>query len=440
MPTSFLPYEPKQDFLLPPSPSEWLPENHLAYFVAEIIDRLDLEMFYARYEGDGRRNQPFDPAMLVKVLVYGYATGVFSSRKIARKLFEDVAFRVLGAGNFPSHRTICDFRLRHLAELKELFVQVVRVARELGLVKLGTIGLDGTKMKANASKHKAMSYGRMKEQEHKLKQEIEALLERARATDAQEDACWGVDQAEEELPLELRRREQRLAKIEQAKARLEARQAEADGERGRHPDDEQRRGDGAGRPFKHPFGEPDNKAQDNFTDPQSRIMKMGMSFEQCYNAQAAVDADSQLIIASGITNNAADNGELLSMVEGVKNNLGQLPKRVLADSGYRSEQAFAVLEEKGVEALVALGREGKDQTAIDPKHYPATARMAERLASKEGQAHYRRRKVIPEPVFGWIKHVLGFRQFSLRGLIKVTGEWSLVCLAMNVRRMWTLQI
>jgi transposase len=286
MPSSFLPYEPKQDFLLPPSPWEWLPENHLAYFVAEIIDRLDLEMFYARYEGDGRRNQPFDPAMLVKVLVYGYATGVFSSRKIARKLFEDVAFRVLGAGNFPSHRTICDFRLRHLPELKELFVQVVRVARELGLVKLGTIGLDGTKMKANASKHKAMSYERMKEQEHKLKQEIEALLERARATDAQEEACWGVDQAEEELPLELRRREQRLTKIEQAKARLEARQAEADRERGGHPDDEQRRGDGAGRPFKHPFGVPDNKAQDNFTDPQSRIMKMGMSFEQCYNAQA----------------------------------------------------------------------------------------------------------------------------------------------------------
>jgi transposase len=252
MPTCFLPYEPMQDFLLPPSPSEWLPEDHLAYFVLEVIDRLDLQIFYARYEGDGRRNQPFDPAMLVKVLVYGYATGVFSSRKIARKLYEDVAFRMLGAGNFPSHRTICDFRLRHLPELKELFVQVVGLAKELGMVKLGMIGLDGTKIKANASKHKAMSYGRMKEEEPKLKQEIEALLEHARATDAQEDARLGVDQTEQELPQELRRRELRLAKIQAAKARLEQRQAEADRERGRHRDDQQRRGDGAGRPFNSP--------------------------------------------------------------------------------------------------------------------------------------------------------------------------------------------
>jgi len=439
MPTSFLPYEPNQDFLLPPSLSEWLPENHLGYFVSEIIDRLDLEKFYARYEGDGRRNQPYDPAMLVKVLVYGYATGVFSSRKMARKLYEDVAFRILGAGNFPSHRTICDFRLRHLPELKELFVQVAQLARELGLVKLGTIALDGTKVKANASKHKAMSYGRMREQEQKLKQEIEALLERARTTDAQEDARLGMDQVDEDLPLELQRRQERLVKIEAAKARVEARQAEADRERGRHPDDEQRRGGGAGRPFKHPLGEPDDKAQDNFTDPQSRIMKLGGSFEQCYNAQAVVDGENQLIIANGLTHNAADNGELLPMVEAVKNNLGELPERVLTDSGYRSEQAFAALEEIGVEALVALGREGKGPTAIDPKRYPASARMAERLAGAEGQAHYRRRKVIVEPVFGWIKHVMGFRQFSLRGLNKVPGEWSLVCLALDVRRMWALQ-
>lgn len=439
MPTCFLPYEPNQNFLLPPSPSEWLPENHLVYFVSEMIDRLDLQIFYARYEGDGRRNQPYDPALLVKVMIYGYATGVFSSRKMARKLYEDVAFRMLGAGNFPSHRTICDFRLRHLPELKGLFVQVARLARELGLVRLGTIALDGTKVKANASKHKAMSYGRMKEQEQKLKQEIEALLERARTIDAQEDARFGADQADEDLPLELQIRQERLAKIEAAKARLEARQRQADQERGRHPDDQQRGGDGAGRPFKHPFGVPDDKAQDNFTDPQSRIMKMGGSFEQCYNAQAVVDGDSQLIIANGLTNNAADNGELLPMMQAVEKNFGQLPQRVLVDSGYRSEQGLASLEQMGVEALVALGREGKDQTTIDCKRYPASARMAERLASAEGRAQYRRRKVIVEPVFGWIKHVTGFRQFSLRGLTKVMGEWSLVCLALNVRRMWTLQ-
>lgn len=440
MATSFLPYEPNQTFLLPPSPSEWLPENHLVYFISDIIDRLDLQKFYARYEGDGRRNQPYDPALLVKVIVYGYATGVFSSRKQAKKLYEDVAFRLLGAGNFPSHRTICDFRLQHLPELKELFVQVARLVKELGLVKLGTIALDGTKVKAHASKHKAMSYGRMKEQEQKLKQQIEELLERARLTDAQEDAQWGSDQGEEQLPEELQRRQDRLGKIQAAKARLEQRQAQADRERGRHPDDEQRRGDGAGRPFKRPFGVPEDKAQDNFTDPESRIMKLGGSFEQCYNAQAVVDAVSQLIVASDLTNNAADNGELVTMVEAVKENLGELPTRVLSDSGYRSEQAFAQLEQKGVEALVAMGREGKKQAAIDPKHYPATVRMAERLASKEGQAHYRRRKAIVEPVFGWIKHAMGFRQFSLRGIDKVRGEWGLVCLALNVRRMWVLQI
>jgi transposase len=440
MPTSFLPYEPQQDFLLPPSLSDWLPEGHLSYFVGEIIDRMDLEGFYARYEGDGRRNQPYDPAMMVKVLVYGYASGVFSSRKIGRKLFEDVAFRMLGAGNFPSHRTICDFRVRHLTELTDLFVQVVRLARELGLVKLGVIGLDGTKVKANASKHKAMSYGRMNEQEQKLKEQIQALLERAQATDAQEDDRLGQDNAGEDLPAELGRRQERLARIEAAKQRLKARQAEADHERGRHPDDGQRRDGGkAGRPFKRPFGEPEDKAQDNFTDPQSRIMKSNGAFEQCYNAQAAVDGESLFIVANELTHNAADNGELLPMVEAVKNNVGRLPKEVLADAGYRSEQAFATLEQIGVSALVALGCEGKEQITIDPKSYPASVRMAERLATAEGKAQYRRRKVIPEPVFGWIKHVLGFRQFSLRGLTKVRGEWNLVCLAINMRRLWILQ-
>jgi transposase len=439
MPTSFLPYDPRQDFLLPPSPSEWLPEDHLAYFVSEVIDGLDLQIFYSRYEGDGRRNQPYDPAMLVKVLVYAYTTGVFSSRKIARKLYEDVAFRMLGAGNFPSHRTICDFRVRHLGEFVQLFLQVLGIAKALGLLKLGVIGLDGAKIKANASKHKAMSYGRMKTEEQRLKNEIEALMERARATDAQEDVRLGVDQSDQELPEELRRREIRLAKIQAAKARLEQRQADADRQRGRHPDDQQRRGDGAGRPFKHRFGEPEEKTQDNFTDPESRIMKMGTAFEQCYNAQVAVDGDSQLIVASGLTNNAADNGELLPLVEAVEKNVGALPKTVLADSGYRSEEAFGMLEQKGVEALVALGRERKSEPTIDVQHYPATARMAERLATARGQVLYRRRKVIPEPVFGWVKHIIGFRQFSLRGVTKVNGEWNLVCLATNIRRLWALQ-
>jgi hypothetical protein len=307
------------------------------------------------------------------------------------------------------------------------------------LLKLGVVGLDGTKIKANASKHKAMSYGRMTTEEQRLKQEIEALLERARVTDAQEDARLGVDQSDQKLPEELRRREIRLAKIQAAKARLEQRQADADRQRGRHPDDQQRRGDGPGRPFNRPFAKPEEKTQDNFTDPESRIMKMGTAFEQCYNAQVAVDGESQLIVASSLTNNAADNGELVPLVEAVQENLGELPKTVLADSGYRSEDAFVVLEQKGVEALVALGREGKDRSAIVHQRYPATVRMAERLATADGRALYRRRKVIPEPVFGWIKHVIGFRQFGLRGLTKVKGEWNLVCLATNIRRMWALQ-
>lgn len=440
MATSFLPYEPNQPFLLPPSPSEWLAEDHLVYFVSEIIDGLDLGKFYVRYEGDGRRNQPYDPALLVKVLVYGYATGVFSSRKLARKLYEDVGFRILGAGNFPSHRTISEFRMKHLPELKELFVAVARLAKELGMVKLGTVALDGTKVKAHASKHKAMSYGRMKEQEQKLKAEIQALLERAQQTDAQEDAQWGADQGEEQLPEDLKRRHDRLAKIQAAKARLEERQAQTDRDQGRHPDDGQRGGDGAGRPFKRPFGVPQDKAQDNFTDPQSRIMKVGGSFEQCYNAQAVVDADSQLIVAIGLGNNAADNEQLVPMVEAVKDNFGVLPQRVLADAGFRSEDSFVQLaKHEGMEVLVALGREGKKPAVIDPKEYPATVHMAERLASNEGQAHYRRRKAIVEPVFGWIKQAMGFRQFSLRGVDKVAGEWGLVCLALNLRRMWALQ-
>jgi len=286
-----------------------------------------------------------------------------------------------------------------------------------------------------------MSYERMKEQEQKLKEAIEELMNRAQQSDAQEDAQYGKDgQGEEPLPEELKRRHDRLAKIQAAKARLEERQAEADRKNGRHPEDGQRRGDGAGRPFKRPFGVPEDKAQDNFTDPQSRIMKMGGSFEQCDNAQAVVDANSQLIVAIGLGNNAADNEHLVPMVEAVKENFGELPQRVLGDSGFRGEASFVKLEEhKGMEGLVALGREGKKQAASNPKEYPATVRMAERLGSKEGQAHYRRRKAIVEPVFGWIKHVMGFRQFSFRGIEKVDGEWGLVCLAVNLRRMWVLQ-
>lgn len=440
MGTSFLPYDPNQLYLLPSSPSDWLPEGHLALFVSDMVDRLDLREFYARYEGDGRRNQPYSPTMMVKVLVYAYASGVFSSRQIANRLHEDVAFRVLGAGNFPAHRTICDFRRLHLEELKALFVQVVGVARELGLVKLGVLGVDGTKIRANASKHKAMSYGRMKEEQARLKAEMGELLQRAERVDRAEDERFGAEASGETLPEELKRREERLAKIEAAKARLEARQREADAMRGRHEDDggKPTKGDGRGSRFKREFGVPEDKAQENFTDPQSRIMKTQEGYQQCYNAQAGVDGESQLIVATGLTHCASDNAQLLPIVKVAAHNVGTKPELVLADAGYRCEESFVALEQQRIEALVALGREGKVALNLDAERSPASARMLQKLNTEAGKARYRRRKVIPEPVFGWIKHVLGCRRFSLRGLHKVTAEWNLVCLAVNLKRMQVL--
>lgn len=438
MPTTFRPYLPDQSLLLPAAPSEWLPEAHLSYFISDAVDALELGAFYARYEGDGRRRQPFDPRMMVKVLVYAYASGVFSSRKIAVCLAEDVAFRVLGANNFPAHRTIREFRQLHLSEFSVLFVQVVRLAREAGLIKLGRLGVDGTKVRANASKHKAMSYARMNQEEARLEKEIAALLTKVEATDLAEDAEHGADRVGNELPEELKRRDNRLKVIQAAKARLQARQRQADEEAGRSKDDEGNTRGPTGRSCKREFGVPPEKAQDNFTDPQSRIMNTREGYQQCYNGQAAVDEGSQLIVAADLSNNASDNGELLPMLEQAQANTGLRPQMTLADTGYASEEAFQELETRGLAACVALGREDKKQRAVDPQRHPATARMAQRLKSAEGQAHYRRRKTIPEPVFGWIKQALGFRRVSLRGLAAAKAEWSLVCMAVNLRRMHRL--
>ncbi|MCB1881928.1 MAG: IS1182 family transposase [Gammaproteobacteria bacterium] len=438
MPTTYRPYSPAQQLLLPTSLEEWLPEDHLSYFIADTVDSLDLSSFYERYDGDGRRRQPFEPSMMVKVLVYAYASGVFSSRKIAKKLEEDVAFRVLAANNFPAHRTIREFRQRHLPEFSRLFLEVVRLAQEIGLIKLGRLGVDGTKIRANASKHKAMSYGRMKDEEKRLQAEITDLLKQAEEADQLEDERYGTDSSGDELPEELRRRESRLKAIQAAKARLEARQCQADEESGRWKDDDGNTRGPKGRRCKRELGVPEDKAQDNFTDPQSRIMKTQEGFQQCYNAQAAVDEDNQIIVAADLTNCAADNGELLPLLDQVETNMKEQPKVVLADTGYGSEETFQKLEERNLAAYISLGRENKQQREADPEEYPATSRMAERLASEEGKAHYRRRKAIPEPVFGWIKQAMGFRQFTLRGLESVKGEWQLVCLATNLRRMHRL--
>jgi transposase len=436
MPTSYQPYSPEQDLLLPQSLQEWLPAGHLAHYVSDTIDALDLSAFFKRYEDGGSRNQPFHPAMMVKVLVYGYATGVFSSRKIARKLHEDVAFRVLAAGNFPKHRTLCDFRALHLNELAALFVQVVKLARECGLVKLGTIAVDGTKIKANASKHKAMSYERMRSAEIELKAQIDALLKQAARTDQAE-----ADEPELDIPQEIARREKRLEAIQAAKLRLEARQREADVQRGRQPDDDAGGPDG-GPPkasrFKRAFGEPLPKAQDNFTDPDSRIMKTSAGFEQCFNAQTGVDAHRQIIVAAELTQCAADSGELPAMIEAVVRNTGVHPEVTLADAGYRSEDVLARVSLLPTQVIVAMGREGKQQAIVHPDKLPHTVAMAATLDSAEGKAKYRRRKAIVEPPNGWIKHVLGFRQFSFKGVDKVRCEFKLVCAALNLRRMATM--
>lgn len=434
---SYQPYEPRQQQLLPQALQDWLPEGHLANYISDTVDGFDLSAFHVRYAQGGSRNQPFHPAMMVKVLIYGYATGVFSSRKIARKLHEDVAFRVLAADNFPAHRTVCDFRALHLKELAALFVQVVRLASECGLVKLGTIAIDGTKIKANASRHKAMSYKFMEKAEEELKAEIEALLEKAKAVDEAEQNEPDLD-----IPAELTRRKDRLEVIAAAKARLEERQREMDKARGRSEGDERipRHPDGERRPgpaYKRDFGVPEPTAQESFTDPDSRIMKhSGGGFEQSFNAFAAVDETAQIVVAAELTNCASDSDRLPVLLQAVKQNLNALPVQALADAGFRGEAVFEQLKDSPVELIVALGREGKQAVTINAEKYPRTAEMAARLRSDAGTKAYRKRKWISEAPHGWIKNVLGFRQFSFRGLSKVTSEWKLVCAALNLRRMF----
>ena len=429
---------------MPCALQEWLPQGHLAYFISDMVDSLDLRAFHKRYAGGGSRNQPFHPAMMVTILVYAYATGVFSSRKIARKLHEDVAFRVLAADNFPAHRTIRDFRALHLVEFTELFTQVVRLAREMGLVKLGTIAVDGTKIKANASRHKAMSYGRMQTMEVELKAQIAALLKKATSTDEAEK-----DEPDLDIPAEIERRQARLAAIEAAKARLEERQRQADAQRGRSDDDDRRpKGrDGKpkrGKPYQRDFGVPPAKAQDSFTDPESRIMKRaGGGFDYCYNAQTAVDEAAHIIVAAEVVNTSSDVHQLPMVLDAVQANAGQYPEQTLADAGYRSEAVMAELAHKlpQTELVIALGREGKEQAKpTDAQRYPHTVAMQAKFQTQQGKAAYRKRKWIAEPPNGWIKSVLGFRQFSMRGLDKAKAEFKLVCLALNLRRMGAMQM
>lgn len=427
-----------QGLLLPPSLRDWLPKDHPAWFISDTVDALDIDDFLERYRVCGKGEQAYPPRIMLKVLLYAYSTGTFSSRRIASKLEVDVAFRVLGAGLFPDFRTICRFRSRHKDDFAKVFEQVVEIAQEAGLVKLGTLAIDGSKIKANASKHRAMSYERMREEEARLREEIHRILAAAQEQDSLEDREFGPDFRGDQLPEELARREARLEAIVEAKKRLEARkarEAREEDERKARKAKEEGREPPKERPGgrKHPKGEPKPKDQENFTDPDSRIMLDGSgAFQQAYNAQLAVDASEQIIVGALLTNTAPDVNHLMPVIDEVKQVIGSDPRRVLADAGYRSEDNFRRLRERKIDAFVAVGREGKSTKSTKLQ---ATKAMRRKLSTKRGRAAYKKRKHIAEAPFGWIKSVLGFRQFSLRGKSKVSAEWQIVCTAMNLRRM-----
>ena len=427
MAKTYRPYVPEQDLLLPPSLRDWLPENHLAFFVSDLIDQLDLSAITKRYEDEERGYPPYHPVMLTKVLVYGYCVGVFSSRKIQRRLIEDVAFRVLAAGNEPDFRTIADFRKTHLTALKGFFEQVLRLAREMGAPRVGRVALDGSKIKANASKHKAMSYGRMREKPRQLREEVNDLLAQAEAVDAAEDAEHGVDRRGDELPAELQRRESRLKRIREAKRALEARAKEEAAARGEPADS----------------AKPDAKAQYNFTDPESRIMKGPDGFVQAYNVQVAVD-ELQLIVGQAVTQETNDKKQLMPMITAIAQQSGDTPSQLLADAGYCSDVNLAAVADTPIDAYISTRKQkhgerpGPCPRGPLPKTATIVDRMCRKLHTKAGAAVYAARKGIVEPVIGQIKHARGFRQFLLRGFDKVQGEWSLVCTTHNILKLYRL--
>jgi transposase len=455
-----------QPFLLPPSLQDWLPEGHLARFLGDLVEGLDLSAIYAAYDRkDGRGLAAYHPLMMVRLLLYGYCVGVASSRQIERRSYEDLAFRYLAADQHPDHDTIAHFRQTHLQSLAGLFLQALRLCEKAGLVKLGHVAIDGTKLQANASKHKAMSYERMTEKEQALQQEVEKLLAEAARVDAAEDAQYGKGKRGDELPVELARREGRLQKIAEAKAALEqeareravaAKEAAETKLEERHKQEQARGKKYGGRPPQVPDPEqaqPEPKAQRNFTDPDSRIMKDGAakSFVQGFNAQAAVDETAQVIVACAITQQANDKQQLAPMLQQVEQNLGRKPDKATADSGYFSEAAVKDPTLEGVELLVAPERQkhGAEGTGADvveaaerkaaadlPAEPSVAEAMRQKLSSAEGKAVYKMRKAVVEPVFGQIKERRGFRRFGLRGLKKVEAEWRIICLTHNLLKLF----
>jgi len=445
-----------QALLLPPSLQDWLPEEHVARFVADVVDTLDLSEFYRKHEErDGRGQAAYDPRMMVRLLIYGYCRGVASSRRIEKATYEDVGFRYLAADDHPDHDVIAAFRRENLGPLSQLFVQVLRLCQEAGLVKLGHVALDGTKVKANASKHKAMSYERMGEAEKKLEEEVKALLAEAERMDAEEEGKYGKGKRGDELPGELARRESRLAKIREAKAALEKEakeQAEAEKVlveaklKEREQQEHERGRKFGGRPPEVPNPEeakPKPNAQRNFTDPDSRIMKDGATkeFVQGYNAQAAVDSEAQVIVAASVTQQGNDKQQLVPMLEEVKAMTGSQPERATADAGYFSEQNVNDPKLEGIDLLVPPERQKHGEqvagTTVPPPPGAGVAeQMRQKLRTPKGRAVYRMRKAVVEPVFGQIKECRGFRRFLLRGLAQVEAEWQLICATHNLLKLF----
>jgi transposase len=446
MPTKgYRPYAPDQLLILPPSLREWLPEEHLAYFISDLVDQFDLSTIEATYEDELRGGPPYHPAMMVKVLLYAYCTGVYSSRRMAKRLHEDVAFRVLAAGNAPDFRTISEFRRRHLEALSGLFRQVLELAQQAKLVTLGHVALDGTKIRANASKHKAMSYGRLCQEEPRLAAEVAEMLRRAEAADAADDAQYGPDRSGDELPEELRRRESRLRKIREAKAALEAKARERAGRQRAAQAAQAAQAAAEGRkprPAKPPRETPEDRMQYNFTDPESHIMKNGEgAFVQAYNAQAGVDAEHQIIVAMDVTAQPSDAPHLAPMATAIEANTGQPPKRLSADAGYFSEDGVKALTHE-IDPYIATEKVKHSQPVPPaprgrlPHDLSVKDRMRRKLRTNAGRAVYKMRKAIVEPVFGQIKEARRFTRFLLRGLAKVRGEWSLVATAHNICRLF----
>ena len=437
----FKDYQPNQLFLLPPNPRDWLPENHLAFFVSDVVDQLDLSPVFSYYNSN-RGQPPFNPVMMTKLLLYAYCVGVPSSRKIEERTYTDVAFRVLAANRHPDHDTIAAFRKTHLEVLSSLFGQVLALCREAKLVRLGHVSLDGSKVRANASKHKAMSYGRMADKIAETERTVKELLERAEQVDDAEDRRYGKGRRGDELPENLRLRKKRLETLRQAKAALEERAKQKARAEGRLDENDKPKPSRGKKP-KNPPGVPKDKDQINFTDPDSRIMKDGAtkSFEQSYNCQIAVDDKAQVIVATDVTQAANDKQQVKPMVEQIKSNTGETPRKISADSGYFSEDNIEHLKEQNIDAYIATSRQrhsaAKQATPRGriPKNVNVQGRMQRKLRTVKGRATYSRRKAIVEPVFGQIKERRGFRRFLMRGVEAVRCEWRIICTGHNLLKL-----